>query len=66
MILYSQHGFRKGLSCPSNLLTFLETVSSMIESGDNVNIIFMDFAKVFDKVPQCSFGTKSEKSWFQR
>jgi len=51
LILYSQHGFTKGLFCLSSLLTFLDIVSSMTDSGNNVDVIFMDFAKAFDKVP---------------
>jgi len=60
LILDSQHGFRKGLSCLSNLLTFLDLVSSMIDSGNNVDVIFMDFAKAFDKVPHVRLGRKLE------
>ena len=47
----SQHGFRKGRSCMTNLLTLLETVTRCLDEGDNVDIIFLDFAKAFDKVP---------------
>ena len=60
LILDSQHGFRKGLSCLSNLLTFLDLVYSMIDSGNNVDVIFMDFAKAFDKVPHVRLGRKLE------
>ena len=31
LILGSQHGFRKGMSCLSNLLTFLETAPRLLE-----------------------------------
>ena len=47
----SQHGFRKGRSCLTNLLTFLEKVTGDIDSGKNVDVVFLDFAKAFDKVP---------------
>ena len=60
MILYSQHSFRKGLSCLSNLLTFLDVVSSMIDLANNVDVICMDFTKAFDKVPHVHLGQKLE------
>ena len=50
LIQNSQHGFRKGRSCSTNLLEFLDKVSGCVDSGDNVDIVFLDFAKAFDKV----------------
>ena len=46
MILKSQHGFLKGRSCLTNLLTFLEDVTEF-----PVDVIYLDFAKAFDNVP---------------
>ena len=34
-----------------NLLEFLEKVTSCVDTGGNVDIVFLDFAKTFDKVP---------------
>ena len=51
LINRSQHGFMKGRSCTSNLLSFLEGVTSTVDSGEAVDIIYLDFAKAFDKVP---------------
>jgi len=51
LILDSQHGFRKGRSCLSNILAFLEKVTSAVDSGEDVDVVFLDFAKAFDKVP---------------
>jgi len=47
----SQHGFRKGFSCATNLLTFLETVTAYIDEKSNVDAVYLDLAKAFDKVP---------------
>jgi len=52
LILESQHGFRKGRSCLTNLLVFWDKVTGSIDSVENVDVIFMDFAKAFDKVPR--------------
>ena len=60
LILDSQHGFRKGRSCLSNLLVFLDKVTGSIDSGEAVDVIFMDFAKAFDKVPHIRLGRKLE------
>jgi len=51
LIKDSQHGFRSGRSCTSNLLDFLDKVTEYINQRDNVDVVFLDFAKAFDKVP---------------
>ena len=51
LIYDSQHGFHKGRSCLTNLLTFLDSVSSSIDSGNCIDTIYPNFAKAFDKVP---------------
>ena len=35
----------------TNLLSFLEEVTNCIDDGDNVDVVFLDFAKAFDQVP---------------
>ena len=47
----SQHGFMKHRSCLTNLLEFFEDVTSFVDKGDPVDVIFLDFQKAFDKVP---------------
>jgi len=44
LITDSQHGFRKGRSCLTNLLEFLDKVTGCIDTGENVDIVFLDFA----------------------
>ena len=53
-----QHGFRKGRSCLTNLLTFLDKVTGCVDTGDSVGMIFLDFAKAFDKVPHIRLAAK--------
>jgi hypothetical protein len=48
----SQHGFTAGKSCTTNLLEFLEIATKVIDEGYLMDIIFLDFSKAFDKVPQ--------------
>ena len=49
----SQHGFLTGRSCLTNLLSFLDELTTLIDEGSNVDVIYLDFAKAFDKVPHC-------------
>jgi len=46
----NQHGFRLGRSCLSQLLAHFENILRLLEKGDNVDVIYLDFAKAFDKV----------------
>ena len=46
----SQHGFMPKKSCLTNLLHCMEEVTSILDEGDCVDILYLDFAKAFDKV----------------
>ena len=46
-----QHGVRAGRSCTTQLLEFMEEVTEAIDRGEEVDGIYLDFAKAFDKVP---------------
>ena len=46
----TQHGFTIGRSCLSQLLAYHDRVLSIIENGLNVDTVYLDFAKAFDKV----------------
>jgi hypothetical protein len=48
----SQHGFMPGKSCTTNLLEFMEKMTSVIDAGQPFDVVFLDFAKAFDKVPR--------------
>ncbi len=47
----SQHGFMPKKSCTTNLLEFLEKLTKTLDEGEAMDIVFLDFAKAFDKVP---------------
>ena len=47
-----QHGFIKGKFCLTQLLEFLEEITEIIDNGDEINVIYLDFCKAFDKVSQ--------------
>ena len=45
-----QHGFRKGRSCISQLISHFEKIIELLETGANVDVIYLHFSKVFDKL----------------
>ena len=45
-----QHGFRQKRSCLSQLLNHYDDILKGLEEGHNVDTIFLDFSKAFDKV----------------
>ena len=47
----SQHGFRTNRSCTTNLLEFFEKTTDIVDRGGPVDMVFLDLAKAFDKVP---------------
>ena len=46
----TQHGFRPGRSCLSQLLAHVERLISHLQNNENVDVIYLDFSKAFDKV----------------
>ena len=54
----SQHGFRFGRSCLSQLLSHYDRILELLEAGGNVDVVYLDFAKAFDKV---DFGITLKK-----
>jgi hypothetical protein len=50
ILVPNQHGFRKGLSCTTQLLTTYQTLVHEIDQGGCVQAVVLDFAKAFDRV----------------
>ena len=46
-----QHGFVSQRDWMANLLFTIETLTSIMEDGRAIDIIYMDLAKAFDSVP---------------
>ena len=46
----NQHGFRSGRSCLSQLMEHQQKILSYLEEGCDVDVVYLDFAKAFDKV----------------
>ena len=56
-----QHGFRTGRSCLSQLLEHHNKILEELEKSNNVDVIYLDFAKAFDKVVHCILLNKLKK-----
>jgi len=41
-----------GRSCTTHLLEFMEEVTKAVDNGKPVDVVYLDFAKAFDKVPR--------------
>jgi len=49
----SQHGFMKGRSCLTNLISFHDQVICLVHEGKAMDVLHLDFSKAFDTVPHC-------------
>ena len=54
----NQHGFRKYRSCESQLIALTHELSKSIDETGQTDLIFLDFAKAFDKVNHSSLMKK--------
>ncbi|CAH1242244.1 Hypp6507 [Branchiostoma lanceolatum] len=60
-VLYDmQHGFRQGRSCETQLLSLVDDLAANRNNGIQTDMVLMDFAKAFDKVPHCRLIHKLE------
>ncbi len=47
----TQHGFRSGRSCESQLVGFVGEVAKSLDTNKQVDVAVLDFSKAFDRVP---------------
>ncbi|KAJ7410052.1 RNA-directed DNA polymerase from mobile element jockey-like protein [Pitangus sulphuratus] len=46
----SPHGFRKGRSSLTNVICFYDQVTHLVDEGQVVGLVYLDFSKAFDTV----------------
>ena len=46
----SKRGFMKGRSCLTNLISFYDLVTRLVDEGKAVDVVYLDFNKAFDMV----------------
>ncbi|PKU46481.1 rna-directed dna polymerase from mobile element jockey-like [Limosa lapponica baueri] len=44
----SKHGFMRGWSCLTNLISFYDKVICLVDEGKAVDVVYLDFSKAFD------------------
>ena len=54
----SQHAFTNGRSCLTNLISFYDKVTRLVDGSKAVNVVYLDFSKAFDTVPHNIFMEK--------
>ena len=57
----SQHGFRRQRGCLTQLLDHMDNIFKELNSGNEVDCIYLDYSKAFDKVNHGILITKLEK-----
>ena len=48
----SRHGFMKGRSCLTNLISFYDLVTRLVDEGKAVDVTYLDFNIAFNTVSQ--------------
>ena len=60
ILLIAQHGFRRGYSCVTNLLTALDDWTSAIDKKESVHACYLDISKAFYRVDHALLLRKLE------
>ena len=45
-----QHGFTRGRSCLTNLISFYDKITHLLDQGKTADVMVLDFSKAFDMV----------------
>ena len=54
----SQHGFMKGRSCLTNLISFYDQVTCLMDEEKAADVVYLDFNRAFGTVPHSTLLEK--------
>lgn len=57
-----QHGFRRGFSTVTQLVTAVHSFSSILDHSGQIDVLFLDLSKAFDRVPHGSLLLKLKQA----
>ena len=63
LINTNQHGSRRRKSCLSQLLEHYDEILKMLEAGDNVDVVYTDFEKAYEKVNHVKLMEKMKNKY---
>lgn len=50
-VIPPNHGFMNGRCCLTNLISFYDKVTCLVDEGQAVDVVYLNFSKAFDTVP---------------
>ena len=60
LINQTQHGFMANKSTTTNLVEFFNKLTTDLDNGEPIDLLYLDFSKAFDKVPHQRLIAKLE------